>query len=107
MTSEEAKSRIKHLIASGRAGANDGGNRATRGAGGEAMRITGNNNIIAGRDVVHHHAPVEQRTVVQYNPGEEHITPSQRQRLRELVAEVHRTEAAIKRRGRGYGAIWG
>lgn len=99
MNGEDKKQDIKRLIADGTKPARK------RAQPKRTMQIVGDGNIMAGRDVIHTDH-VEYRTTVEYQPGATHITPTQRQRLKELVADIVAAEA-VRKVPRGFGAVWG
>lgn len=69
------------------------------------MNVTGNNNTVAGRDVIktEKHVTVTKADV---KPGEEHISDEQAAKLQELVKDVVEYENLTKRNPKGFSAVW-
>lgn len=75
-------------------------------AGGNVVRVSGANNIAAGRDVHIHNGPPPQPPRRPVTPGVDHVSVEQRRVLKELVAKVVVAEAALKRKPKGFSAIY-
>lgn len=72
-----------------------------------SISVIGNGNTVAGRDVVIETKKVVHKTVANTSPGIDHITEEQAATLKRLVDEIVATEKKLKKRPKGYNAVWG
>lgn len=69
--------------------------------------ITGGTNMIGHHGDIHIHAEhVVHKPKIIIQPGPEHISDTQRAKLKELAAEVVKIESAVKRSPKSFSAVW-
>lgn len=69
--------------------------------------ITGGTNMIGHHGDIHIHAErVVHKPKIIIQPGPEHISDTQRAKLKELATEVVKIESAVKRSPKSFSAVW-
>lgn len=72
----------------------------------DAISVRGNGNtVINGNNVIHIHPPTPKKIVI-VKSGDGTISSAQQAELKALVDEIVALEAQLKRRPRGYAAVW-
>lgn len=72
-----------------------------------AISVTGNRNIVSGRDTIINTEKIVNKVVAKVEQGDQHITEKQASVLYNLVHEIVNLEKNIKKRPNSYNVVWG
>lgn len=71
-----------------------------------SVSVTGNGNIVGGRDVIVNTEKIVNKTVVETKPGSAHITEEQAAILQKLVKDIVKLEGKLKQRPATFQKVW-